>query len=228
MSKSIETFYGVNPSQTCDAAILWQYNNSTNLQSLISSKEVWRNNAVNQFWCWYFFGYFTLANDYVDADGITIWSIILNYPVSANQTPNQTDVWGFGADDVTFDQGGFGINSDSVVSLPIEYSRITLLLRYFQLTTSATVPQINAFMIYLLKTTGIGGNGKTIVVVDNHDMTITYRLNFEPDQYLRFILDNTDVFPRPSGVAVDWQVLNPESWGFGIDDYTFDNAPFGE
>ena len=43
-----------------------------------------------------------------------------------------------------------------------------------------------------------------VYVVDNHDMTMTYVFNFQPDQFLRYMLEVMDLFPRPSGVKSNW------------------------
>jgi len=144
---TIEEFYGVS-DETVKQAILWQYNNATNLQSLIDQKYTWLRGANDNFWCWFLFYYFYLGST-TSNDGVTIWSILLDYPVTSSLPPNKNSVWGFGADDVNFDNGGFGSVDHSIVSLPLAYAILCLQLRYFQLTTSGTVTQINAFMNYL-------------------------------------------------------------------------------
>lgn len=219
---TIELFYGVRLESEVEKALLWQYNEAPKITGLIQAKEAYLVDVNTQFWCWYLFRYFYLGE--ADEYGCIIWSIILNYGISVSTSSDGEDVWGFGDDDEQFDQAPFSSGDHETVSLPLDYVRLALQLRYFQLTTSGTVTQINAFFKYLLK----NQDGKQIIVVDNHDMTITYRLNFTPDAYLEFIMNNLDLLPRPAGVEVNWEIAAGIVWGFGVDDEQFDQEGFHE
>ena len=90
-----------------------------------------------------------------------------------------------------------------------------------------TVLAINAFLNRLTGWDGSVETADKIIVVDNYDMTMTYRFNFEPDQFLRFIIDDLDLLPRPAGVSVNWETEFEDTFGFTDDDEQFDQGVFG-
>ncbi|MEG7685973.1 DUF2612 domain-containing protein, partial [Listeria monocytogenes] len=72
-----------------------------------------------------------------------------------------------------------------------------LRLRYYQLVSRGTVPEINAFLKLMFGDQGL------VYTIDNHDMTfVTYFFTFIPDAQTKFILYNYDLLPRPAGVGV--------------------------
>lgn len=76
-------------------------------------------------------------------------------------------------------------------------------MRYFNLTQSPTVTNINQF----LKRFFWRGESK-VFVLDPFDMTYMYYVfNFNPDERLRLLLENFDLMPRPSGVGVKYRII---------------------
>lgn len=204
-------------------SILWQYNEATNLLSLINQKQQWYDQYQSAFWAVWYDVVFNLTTS--DRFGSAIWAIILNLPLLVSDEPiSLQDTWGFNAYDptypdllnnyVNFDNGNFN-PYNSNLNLTIEQERWMLRLRYFQLTTLTNIAgmtgtdyseiySINWFLNYLCNDNDIGYSG-TIYVIDNLDMTITYHLTASdfPGTLLN-VLIKYDVFPRPAGVAVSF------------------------
>jgi len=227
MSETIEDFeriYGTLLEQP-PKALLWQHNKAQNIQDLLQGKVSFYADYYSQFWCWYLFEYFYLG-DSTSAEGVTIWSILLDLGIEVTTEDNNTDVFGFGPNNENFNNAPFG-RSSSAIGLPLEYAILALRLRFFQLTNNCSVTNINRFFVNLLGWTPENPNGQKIIVIDNFDMTITYRLNFEPDANLQFIFNNLDLLPRPAAVGVNWEVQAESAFGFGPENERFNQAPFG-
>jgi hypothetical protein len=82
--------YSVNLLQ----AILWQYDESSNLLSLINQKQAWYDEYQTQFWIDWYNNVFNLetANQF----GLSVWSYILNVPLFLNNPqPMDRPTWGF-------------------------------------------------------------------------------------------------------------------------------------
>lgn len=175
-------------------AILWEYNDAVNLQELLAQKAEWYNVNQTQFWENWLTDVFDLrtANDF----GLTVWSIILRQPIYVTQAQSPTSIpsWGFGAFHRNFNRGNFFNGSGSTFRLPTETARLVLQLRYFQLTSSGTVPETNRMLQYMF---GSQGNA---YLVDNHDMTQTYVFDFVLPSLTLFVLRKFDILPRPAGV----------------------------
>lgn len=95
-------------------------------------------------------------------------------------------------------------------------------LRYFQLTSSGTVPETNRMLAYVFR-----GFGKAWLI-DYHDMTQEYVFNFSVPYDLAYIFNNYDLLPRPAGVSSSWTSTTLVYFGFAAGDYNFDNGIFGE
>jgi len=198
---SIQAFdFSVNLLQ----AILWQYNDAENLQSLISQKQDWYDENQTAFWDDWVADVFNLetANEF----GLSVWSIILNLPLFVNTTPDNLltkPTIGFNASFFkNFNRGNFSSNTGQTNDLPLESKRLALRLRAFQLSCSGTVPETNRFLAYIFADYG------PCFVVDNHDMTQTYVFTFPIDANLNYILTNFDLLPRPAGVKNIYKRLN--------------------
>lgn len=176
-------------------ALLWQYQNATSLQSLVQQKQDWYSENQEDFWGDWVTNVFNLrtANDF----GLSVWSIILSQPTYINNapSPNTKVAWGFGSPHVNFTRGNFSTSTGVTYRLPTEYARIILQLRYFQLVSSGTVPEINRMLKYVFEPFG------PAYLVDNHDMTQTYVFGFTLPSDLRLALNDFDVLPRPAGVS---------------------------
>jgi hypothetical protein len=174
-------------------ALLWQYNDATNLRALLEAKQTWYDENQKQFWEDWVTNVFDLrtANDF----GLSVWSIILGQSLYTTFVPSvTTPFFGFGTGNENFGVYNFGSLSGGNNVYSTETSRILLRLRYFQLTSSGTIPETNRMLKYIF---GDMGNG---YIVDNQDMSQTYMFGFTLSSELRFMLENTDILPRPAGV----------------------------
>jgi hypothetical protein len=199
-------------------AILWQYNNATNLQSLLNAKNTWYVNNQTDFWNDWITDVFNLqtANQF----GLIVWSIILGFPVYVNTGVPSGPIFGFnGSGGVNFDNGILGAQNGSSYMLPVETQRRALKLRYFQLTGSGTVPEVNRILNYVF-----GDLGKAWLL-DYHNMTQAYVFDFPVTSDLAYLFNNFDILPRPAGVASSWVDATKVYFGFdGSGGYNFDNG----
>lgn len=198
-------------------AVLWQYNDATGLQSLLQSKSSWYEENQRDFWENWRRDVFdlTTANDF----GCAVWGVILGVPLSIGiPGSGDRDVWGFGPDNLNFENGNFGRSSSGVASLTLEQKRLVLRLRYFQLISDGSVPHTNFVLQQVF------GQG---YVLDNLDMTITYVFQTELSFAVRQVLDQFDLLPRPAGVGTNIVYLTDEVFGFGPDNQNFENGQFG-
>ena len=174
-------------------ALLWQYNDAARLESILRQKQAWYDANQTAFWEDWTRDVFDLrtANDF----GLAVWAIILDIPLavaSQGDDPNKP-IWGFG-----------------------QYR-----LRYFQLVTRGTVPEVNAFLAYLFEPLGLA------YVNDGYDMTARYVFNFPLSSALELVLTEYDLLPRPAGVKIDYVVIgDADGWGFGRYHENFTNGNF--
>lgn len=199
-------------------AILWQYNDAARLQSILQQKSDWYETNQEEFWTDWYRDVFNLqtANDF----GLSVWGIILGIPLSVGLPSSGTrPVWGFGAFNQNFFKYNFGRDSSGVAGLTTEQKRLVLRLRYYQLVTDASVPNVNFILNQIF------GMGK---VLDPLDMTASYVFPVALDSDVLFVLQNYDLLPRPAGVQLN--ILIDPSEAFGFDPYyqNFNNGTFGE
>lgn len=202
-------------------AILWQYNDAANLQGLITAKQQWYNDNQQSYWQGWIANVFNLdtANEF----GLAVWSIILGLPNFINQSSPgpEVPIFGFdGSGGVNFDNGILAEPNGSSVVLSIETQRTVLQLRYFQLCSSGTVPEINRFLAFLF-------GPKMAWLIDNHDMTQTYIFNFPVNWELAYTFNNLDILPRPATVGSAWIDATLSAFGFDGAHVEFDQAPLG-
>lgn len=207
MTATIQTF---DFSENLLRALLWQYNKADRLQSLMESKQAWFNENQTDFWNAWKRDIFDLrtANEF----GLKIWSILLNIPLFVNYEPSPTSkpTWGFGPYRYNFRGGAnFSSKSGGTASLPLETKRLALRLRYFQLTSAGTVPEINRMLAYLF------GSFGGAYLNDKNDMTQEYFFKFALPWHYKYIFDNFDILPRPSGVESSYRDSSQKYFGFG-------------
>lgn len=106
------------------------------------------------------------------------------------------------------------------LSLNTNRYKTLLLARLRLLKMRATVPEINSLLKFLF-----GQYGKAYVV-DNHDMTMTYRFNFNLSDLQIAILQNITLLPRPAGVSISLVALGDKVFGFNGSGEPFDQARF--
>jgi hypothetical protein len=199
-------------------ALLWQYNDARNLQSLLQSKQDWYSSNQEEFWINWYRDVFDVrtANNF----GLTIWSIILDIPIIVvPQEPEEDIPFGFDETDGNFEHSNFRRELGAVQVLSTEQARTVILMRYHQLTTDGSVIYTNSFYKDFFD--------GSIYVVDNLDMTITYVINFTPAARIRYILENYDILPRPAGVLLaDINVVPGIPFGFDEFNNNFDQGNF--
>ncbi|MDC9591885.1 DUF2612 domain-containing protein, partial [Xenorhabdus sp. XENO-10] len=114
-------------------------------------------------------------------------------------------------------------NADYTLMLTAEQKRLIIRMRYFNLTQSPTVTNINLFLERFF-----WRNESKVFVLDPLDMTYLYYVfNFNPDEHLRVLLENFDLMPRPSGVGVKYRIVTKQAFGFGKKHTNFLNSNFG-
>ena len=216
MTNTIQEFdYSVNLLK----ALIWQYNEATNLQSLLQQKQDWYDTNQTQFWTDWYNNVFNLetANEF----GCAVWAIILGIPISAIVPPTSPQpTWGFGGFNQNFTNGNFSNTGSSVVSLTLEQQRLILQLRYYQLTSNGTVPLINAMLKSLFGSQGVA------YVLDGLDMTCEYVFTFQPSSEVLFVLEQFDLLPRPAGVGIRLTILGSPIFGFGQYNENFNNGNY--
>lgn len=216
MSRKQYFDYSVNLLQS----LLWEYEPATNLQNLLQGEQDWYNTNQTEFWLNWYDDVFNLAT--ANQFGLTVWATILGIPITAITPPTEEDhpTWGFGIYNENFNNGNFGNLSSNVVRLTLEQQRIILQLRYYQLVSRGTVPEINFFLNKLF-----GGEGLAYVL-DGLNMTATYIFTFQPSSSLLFIFDFFDLLPRPAGVGVRYEIITEPAFGFGEYNTNFNNGNF--
>ena len=218
MTKDIQPF---DFSVDLMKAIIWQYNGAENLQSLIGAKQAWYDENQKKFWADWIANVFNLAtaNDF----GCAVWAQILAFPLFFNPPIDASTkpTWGFDEFFQNFDNGNFsdpeGISS---IFLTTEQRRIALQLRYFQLVTAGTVPEINRFLKYLF------GSKGAAYLLDHGDMTQTYVFTFALDANLLSVIELYDLLPRPAGVDSTILFADHVPFGFDTNNENFDNGAF--
>lgn len=217
MSQDIQT---INYSVDLLKAILWQYNDAERLQKLLELKQQWYDENQSQFWQNWYDDVFNLdtANDF----GLSVWAIILNIPLVAEEgSDNGTkNIFGFGSFHSNFGNSNFARNGGTI-RLSTAQKRLVLKLRYFQLISRGTVPEINQFLRMLFSADG------NVYVLDSLDMTFAiYVFTFAPSSQIQLILEKFDLLPRPAGVGVKYLIFTKKTWGFGPYHLNFDNGNF--
>lgn len=179
------------------AAMLWQYQNAKNLLSLMQQKQAWYDENQSLFWTDWETNVFDLNT--ADQFGLTVWAIILDIPIIVVVVPPSNVIgFGWGPLHKNFTHGNFRASSGSQ-QLTVEQARTVLKMRYFQITTRGTVPEINKFMANLFENDG------PCYVLDNENMSMTYVFEFSVPSSLNYIFTNYDILPRPAGVSVTYE-----------------------
>lgn len=199
----------------------WQRSNATLVQQFINQKQAWYEANHCEFWNDWVTDVFNLdtANDF----GLSVWSVILDEPLSGviPASPIDYPSFGFNADDDEgFEFGSFGSDQSEAFGFTTEQKRLVLKLKAYILSMSGNVRDINRRLTVLF------GPDK-IVCLDGLDMNLVYLLSDET--LIGFIreIKNRDLLPRPAAVSVD-TVLNAniDAFGFGDNFDNFDNGNF--
>lgn len=213
----IQSFdYSVDILQT----LLWQFNEAENLEGLLTLKQEWYNENQSEFWESWVRDVFDLrtANDF----GLSVWSIILDVPLYGDNPASGSGfpAFGFGSLNNNFGNGNFATLGGTFNQLSTEQRRLLLRLRYYQLVSSGSIPEINEFLSFLF------GRG-VVYALDGLDMTITYVFTQAPTSDFLYVLETFDILPRPSGVKINIITSGRPLWGFGESRQNFENGNFG-
>jgi hypothetical protein len=221
MSTSIEDFdFNVD---LLKGILLWRNNEAPNITALLEGKQAWYEQNHTQFWNDWCTNVFNI--DTATEFGLSVWALILGMPLTLIVQPNQGPQWGFGVKGTNnhrfnFNNGNFG-TAQSGVGLTLDQKRILLKLRYYQLTSRCTVPEMNRRIKAIL-----GQFGNVYVLDANNMQFVTFVFGFQPNSALQFILENFDVLPRPAGVGVRIIVSTRPAFGFGAFNQNFNNGTF--
>lgn len=195
-------------------AIIWQYGSAPNLLAILENENNWYEVNQTEFWNNWITNVFDMRT--ANMFGLSVWSIILGQSLlTPFANPSSETVYGFGSNN-----GGFGYNFAQQTggnnTYSLEISRLLLRLRYYQLTSSGTVPETNRMLAELFADFG------NAYLVDNLDMTQIYIFKFAIPPEMRYMLDNTDVLPRPA--AVGSEIIEDVDIVYGFGDF---NGGFG-
>ena len=181
-------------------ALLWQHDNADALKTLIQRKQEWYNTNQAEFWSNWYRDVFNVdtANDF----GLAVWGRILNVGLGL-----QVDAtigiphFGFGTYHRNFGNGNFARATNGEQALSTDQKRLIIRLRYYQLISNLSVPEINEAMARIFGALGV------VFVRDPLDMSkAQYVFKFTPSSRVRLILDRMNLLPRPSGVGAEYVI----------------------
>jgi len=114
----------------------------------------------------------------------------------------------------------WSVNGENITLSTQQYKTL-LIARLRLLSIRGTVEEINELLSFLFANYG------KAYVVDNHDMTITYKFNFNLTDLQIEILRNLTLLPRPAGVKMIVIASGKNVFGFnGSGCQPFNQAPF--
>lgn len=209
--------------------LLWQYNEATALQGLLTQKQSWYDLNQMQFWMDWYVNVFDLRT--ANLFGLSVWSIILNVPLFVNLDPPPPGAPIFGFNEVPSINTYLNFNNscfsslDTQIFLTVEEQRLVLRLRYYQLVSRGAIPEINTFLHELFNSNAVPYQGNAWVL-DGFDMTMTYVFDFFLPRTMRIIIKALDLLPRPAGVGLKYVVLTDTVFGFGPSNQNFNNGNF--
>lgn len=201
------------------ASLLWQHDNASRLRAIVEAEQRWFDEHQTAFWSNWVRDVFDLrtANNF----GLSVWAIILNMPLLVFVESSGTrEVFGFEPYGLNFSNGNFGRDSDAALSLTTEQRRLALRLRYFQLVSRGTVPEVNQFLKELF------GDQGPAYVLDGGDMTATYVFAYLPEPNVLYVLQQFDLLPRPAGVEINVLINPGDGFGFAPFYLNFENGNF--
>ena len=197
--------------------LLWQYNDAEKLQALFQKQQEWIDANHNRFWSDWYRDVFNLetANDF----GCAVWAAILGVSFAVEQSDGTKEVFGFAPFGANFFGSNFSAVASGAVQLTTDQKRTILQLRYFQMTSRATIPEINRAVRAIL------GDAW---VLDPGDMNFVYVVfGGTPTSDQQYILDFFDIIPRPSTVGIAYRFNINAAFGFAPYGQNFYNSVFG-
>lgn len=148
------------------------------------------------------------ANNYRDfidistatGEALDAWGKDLNIPRNIpSPTTHEIDRAGFSLTKSNFYQLQFDFDTNiSYLQLTDQAMRVLLKLRFLELSTNATIPQINEYMTQLF-----AQFGGAAYIDDPQNMSFaTYIFNFEIPYWLDWCFKHLDILPRPAGIGL--------------------------
>lgn len=202
-------------------ALLWQFNDAEKLQSLIAAKQAWYDANQSEFWARWYDDVFNVET--ATEFGLGVWAKILGVTFSVPEGADAANkpIYGFAPFGRNFDGANFTKNASGQVLLTAAQKRLVVKLRYAQLLSRGTVPDINKFC------KAVFGEYGNAYVLDPMDMSFAiFTFDFDPDSTVQFVIDKYDLLPRPSTVAAKVRVLKRIPFGFGVRNKNFDHSTF--
>lgn len=168
--------------------------------------------------------FYKLVFDVETAEGFGLdwWGKIVNVqrgiPISAGG-----DVFGFDGSLLNpWDQGNFASFDDTLYYIATDaVFRRMILLKAARNISGSSIPAINTMIGEFFKDQG------TCYVVNTGVMSMRYVFNFALFPWQESLFNNTDLFPRPAGVFIDYIENIFQNFGFdgsGLDPYN--QTPF--
>lgn len=111
------------------------------------------------------------------------------------------------------------VNGENI-TLSREQYRTVILARLRLIKMRGTIPEINSLLKFLF-----GQYGKAYVI-DNYNMTMTYRFDFNLSDLQIAVLTNVTLLPRPAGVKITIVSLDNKVFGFNGSGKPFNQARF--
>lgn len=179
--------------------IIWQYDNAPALKSLITSKNKYYSDNLNQFWQ-------TIVDEFLNIHAAKDWGL---------------NLWG----KILQISRIYNVNGETI-TLSTEFFRRVILGQLQLIHSNGTIPEINKYLNFIFKADE--GNNFKSYAFDNNDMTIQYVLNFEPTPEELALIYARIILPTPAGVLDRLYILE-QSKIFGFYDTGFQpwgQAPF--
>lgn len=204
MSDNVPTIQQFDFSVNLLKSLLWEYGtNQPNLQALLTAKQNWYTDNQTEFWTDWLADVFDLrtANDF----GCIVWAIILGIATDAFNIPGGAPYppWGFNAPHHTNFNGlsNFSPYGYIRISLTTAQKRMILRLRYRQITSRGTIPEINKILLDIVEPVF----GACYVSNGPFNMEITFHMvSGSIDPVLSYIFTTFNVMPIPAGVLFSY------------------------
>lgn len=172
-------------------ALLWQHDNATRLKALIALKQRWYQENHCEFWTNWVRDVFDVrtANDF----GLGVWARILDVSLGVDVPGSrEKEAFGLGIHHANFGNGNFARGEAGQLSLTTRQKRLVIRLRYFQLTSRGTVPEINAFLKELF-----GADGRVFVLSEPARRSACWCYSIKRAGSLLY---ESDLAPNPGGL----------------------------
>lgn len=172
--------------------ILWQYDKSTNLKNLISKKQEFYNDNVDEFFSDWYNDVFNL--DTANYFGLIIWSLILGCTEYIELTSKiGQKAFGFGKFHNNFHESNFAL-SNYIYSLSTESLRKVLKTQMYNFNSNGSLYDINKILNIIYP------EHNPYVTYDKNTNVLTYHFPIPLSEDDMNIVMFSNMFPAPVGV----------------------------